>query len=72
MSEYYIYKNNLYKLVDYARHKKQGSDEFLVAVYTDGKVLYTRNVAEFFRLFTQVPNDSTAVAAFELRERTKK
>ena len=72
MPEYYIYKNNLYKLVDYARHKKQDSDEFLVAVYTDGKVLYTRNVAEFFRLFTQVPNDSTAVAAFELRERTKK
>ncbi|MFC3353716.1 hypothetical protein [Sphingobacterium zeae] len=70
MPEYYKYKNNIYKLIDHAQHKTSGSEDIPVVVYTDGNILYTRNVSEFYERFTQIPHDSLEVAVFELKLKT--
>lgn len=71
MSEYYKYKNNIYKLIDHAKHKCSDSREWVtVVVHTDGNILYTRDLEEFYERFTQIPHDSLEVAVFELKLKT--
>ncbi len=67
--EYYKYKNNVYKLVDCAKHKDQNTREWITTVlYTDGRVIYSRETGEFYERFTQIPNDSIEAAIFEIKQ----
>lgn len=72
MEEYYRYNGEVYKLVDFAKHKDQESREWITTVlYTDGKQMFTREVGEFYERFTQIPSDSLEVATFNLKQQTK-
>lgn len=70
--EYYKYNGEVYKLVDFAKHKDQESREWITtALYTNGKQMLTREVGEFYERFTQIRSDSIEVAAFNLKQKTK-
>lgn len=52
----YNYKNKDYKLIDEIGYKNPATREWeAVALYTDGKNMYTRDLGEFYTKFTEVP-----------------
>lgn len=50
------YKNKAYRLIDEIGHKNKETGEWdAVALYTDGKNMYTRDLGDFYSKFTEIP-----------------
>lgn len=67
-SKHYTYKNTVYKLLDHVENKTTREVEVL---YTDGNLLYTRIVSDFYQKFSQVRFGSLEQATFDLINRLK-
>ena len=56
MKGLFNYKNKTYQLIDEIGYKNPVTREWeAVALYTDGKQMYTRDLSEFYSKFTEVP-----------------
>lgn len=67
-NEYYEYCGNTYKVIDHAQHKDSVTREWVTTVlYTDGKLMFTREVDDFYEWFNPLRKDSVEVATFEFR-----
>jgi hypothetical protein len=71
IKSFYLYKGNVYKKIDEIQHKNPITRVWDVNVlYMDVKgLLYTRDINEFYSLFSEIPNFSPQALDFKIIEK---
>lgn len=67
--EYFEYKENVYDLLGFTTLKQKGNKDATLALYTDGVQLYSREVGQFYDLFTQLDRHDLKVCAHILKNK---
>lgn len=67
--EFYTYKGNIYKKIDEITTKHPVTREWIpfVLYMNDKGQLFSREIGEFYDLFSEVKNNPLAFAEFEMR-----